>query len=323
MTLGEYAERWLAEARLGLSPGSIEHYETVIRLYLTRTLGNRDLAELDPTAWRMFTRELLGRLGANTVQLVLTVARLIYGFAALPVPLAEAAQLVRLARRQIRQPCPLTRDESERLVAALLHIAPPDYALYVLLLARTGVRPGEGAAVRIGDIEVLSRRLRIERSYTRCVVGPTKSKRPRVVDLSAGLAELLTVAIRGRCPDGWLFPGQFPDRPRNTSNYRAYLKLALAVAGLPKTHHLHCCRHGWATTLLEEGLADLFYVQRQLGHATIATTCDLYARHAHPRNLQAVDALDGRGDIAVLAALHGEDVPPVALRRVRQRWRRS
>jgi integrase len=48
-------------------------------------------------------------------------------------------------------------------------------------------------------------------------------------------------------------------------------------AGLPHVR-LHDLRHGSATLALE-GDVNLELIPRQLGHARIATTIDLYARH--------------------------------------------
>lgn len=64
----------------------------------------------------------------------------------------------------------------------------------------------------------------------------------------------------------------------------------LAKAGLPYRKY-HATRHSYATWLLEDG-ADPRWVQRQLGHATIAQTADTYGHVQPERHDGAVDGLD-------------------------------
>jgi integrase len=64
----------------------------------------------------------------------------------------------------------------------------------------------------------------------------------------------------------------------------------LAKAGLPHRPY-HATRHTFATWLLESG-ADLRWVQRQLGHASIAQTADTYGHVQPDRHAGAVDVLD-------------------------------
>jgi integrase len=186
----------------------------------------------------------------------------------------------------------LRREDQAAFAAALRRVSPtPAYPVFFLILARTGLRPGEAAALRVDDVDLVGRRLRVERTWTDGRLGPTKSGRVRWVDMSAELARVLAGYLP-TCRQGWLFPGRTGTKPLWSANFQKVMKRALVAAGLPEKLHPHSFRHAWATVLLEEHLADLFYVQRQLGHSSIRTTCDLYARAAEPRNLAAVDALD-------------------------------
>ena len=64
----------------------------------------------------------------------------------------------------------------------------------------------------------------------------------------------------------------------------------MAKAQLPYRPY-HATRHTFATWLLEGG-ADIRWVQRQLGHATIAQTADTYGHVQAERHDAAVEALD-------------------------------
>src|SRR5207245_7884431 len=61
----------------------------------------------------------------------------------------------------------------------------------------------------------------------------------------------------------------------------------LRKAGLPIRRY-HATRHSYATWLLESG-ADIRYVSTQLGHSSIAITCDIYG-HVEPSRHEASTA---------------------------------
>jgi integrase len=79
-------------------------------------------------------------------------------------------------------------------------------------------------------------------------------------------------------------------------------KPLLSRAKLPYRPY-HSTRHTFATWLLESG-ADIRWVQRQLGHASIGQTADTYGHLQADRHEHAVDELDhvvrqphGAGDL--------------------------
>lgn len=82
--------------------------------------------------------------------------------------------------------------------------------------------------------------------------------------------------------------------PLDGRNVTHELQAALRRAGLPR-QRFHDLRHAFATLMLEAG-EDLAVVSRSLGHATIATTADVYA-HLTPamqaRSAARMDAILG------------------------------
>jgi integrase len=78
----------------------------------------------------------------------------------------------------------------------------------------------------------------------------------------------------------------FPDLPERTTRkdetrlghrVRRDMVRALAAAGLPLHFTPHALRHTYASTLISAGVSPEF-VRRQLGHANIGVTLDLYGR---------------------------------------------
>jgi integrase len=187
----------------------------------------------------------------------------------------------------------LTRDELGRLLEAAGRVVPA-YADYLLCLARTGLRPGEALALTWDDVDLVGRRLRVGRTWTRDGLAPPKTGRWRFVDCSGQLAEVLAARRAGRDGPTFVFESSRGGRPYSTARLQQVMKLALAAAGLPGHFRLHDLRHTWATLILDGGWS-LKYAQRSLGHATIAMTGDVYAPQAQGRCLAAVDSLDDAG----------------------------
>jgi integrase len=89
----------------------------------------------------------------------------------------------------------------------------------------------------------------------------------------------------------WVFPSE-RGGPLQVANVRGRaFKRVLEHAKLPSHITPHCLRHTFASQLLQAGVSPVF-VQRALGHSTIALTVDLYGRWLPMRDLAAVDRLD-------------------------------
>ena len=81
-------------------------------------------------------------------------------------------------------------------------------------------------------------------------------------------------------------------RPLSPRTVEDAFKRVLKAAGLPPHFSPHSLRHSFASLLLQQGESPV-YVQRQLGHASITLTVDLYGRWLPMGNKAAVDRLDG------------------------------
>lgn len=145
--------------------------------------------------------------------------------------------------------------------------------LLVLLLATTGMRVSEVCGIRLADVDLLGRSIRI--------LG--KGRRERCVPVyDETTFEVLAEYARGMSggPDGpgaggeFLFPGQ-GDGCLSDQTVRALVKgLArqLGISGLTP----HVFRHSIATYLLELGV-DIRNIQALLGHSSISVT-EIYTK---------------------------------------------
>jgi integrase/recombinase XerD len=156
--------------------------------------------------------------------------------------------------------------------------ASPTARLTAALLLSTGVRVSELAALRLQDIDLDQRSIRI--------VG--KGNRERQVFLpNDGIALAIEKYIgapesRAARPDKLLLNTR--QQPASPASLRLYIKTLAEKAGLARRITPHMLRHTTATTLLEAGV-DIRFVQRLLGHQSIATT-QIYT-HVSDRALKA------------------------------------
>ena len=132
------------------------------------------------------------------------------------------------------------------------------------LMFATGVRVGELATAKLGDLD-------IERGSMR-VIG--KGDRERQVFLPGGRTGTMVAQYvrerRGRLPSGAPLIGAGKRTP-STATIRAAVKSLATGAGIERLVTPHMLRHTAATSLLEAGV-DIRFVQRLLGHRSILTT---------------------------------------------------
>jgi len=163
-----------------------------------------------------------------------------------------------------RLPRCLGREELAALASAAKS-ANPTTRLATLLLHATGIRIGELASVRLGDINLDEGTIRIfgKGSRERQVFLPDS----RSVELLRGY--VATLRANAGLDEALLLNRSA--RPATAASLRARLKTLARRARLRRTVTPHMLRHTAATSLLEAGV-DIRFVQRLLGHQSIATT---------------------------------------------------
>ncbi len=200
-------------------------------------------------------------------------------------------------------------------VRAVLDAADEPFRAYVALAAFAGLRLGEAAAIQVGDIDFLGRRLHVRRQVQRAGAGQVEVRAPkygseRTVYLADGLVELLARHVERFCagtdPARWLFLGQGDAPPhQNTVGHR--WRKACQAAGVQGVT-LHDLRHYFASGLIAAG-CDVVTVQRAMGHAKATTTLNTHShlwRTAEDRTRRAAEAMlaevvDGGGSEAACA----------------------
>ena len=289
ITLADWWDKWWPDHKTDLAPSTVHKQEERWRLHIRPLLGTFTLRELDDDgaeyipAWVAMLQdpdeELEGRnpLSAKTIACC-------HGLLSSMLKAASTGR----ARRMRWNPCRetklpeiiereqryLTEPEIARLIAAM----PKRYRVLVLLLVTTGLRIGEALALRVKHVDLLARRLRVERTLGEVggelVEGTPKSKRSRrTVTYPERVALALAPLCAGRGREERVFTALGGGDLRQSKIWKWWGKTC-ADAGLEGLR-VHDLRHTHAAQLIADNVSPVG-ISRRLGHASITVTMDTY-----------------------------------------------
>lgn len=298
--LAEYLSRWLLEyAVASLSPTTAKGYQYIVQTHIVPLIGGLPLKNLRP--------EHLQRYYAAKVASGLSTTSVRHHHTLLHRALKHACQWGLMSRNPadlVSAPCN-RRTEMHTLnqnqVSAMLKSAAntPYYCLFYVAL-QTGLRRGELLGLRWSDINLDCAELSVTRSTVQMLDGEiafkaVKTARSRrTVALSPQtcmvLRQHLDKQMEVRARLRWSFPNdllvfcQLDGSPlKGNSVWQAWHRMLTRI-GITNIR-FHDLRHTMATAMLLAGVHPKI-VQERLGHASIATTLDIYS-HVSPGLQQA------------------------------------
>ena len=175
----------------------------------------------------------------------------------------------------------LTVEEVELLADMAEQIGRPVDGLIVRWQAYTGCRIGESLALKVGDVDVASRRARIRRTWTddgkgRLVLGTPKNGKARSIAIPRFLMPAVEEQMAGMKDDDYLFrAARGGNLWTNTWRTRVWRK-AVRLAGMEDEGvTIHSLRHTYASFAIARG-ADVKTLQMQLGHSSPSITLNTY-----------------------------------------------
>lgn len=188
------------------------------------------------------------------------------------------ADYIELPKRDTREQIALNHDEVRKLAASC-----DDIGDMVTFLSYTGLRFGECIALRVGDVDMVKRTVKVTKSRTfvrgqGVLEGPTKGRTNRLVPLlTTELVEIVGRLVDGRSADGFLFPG--PGGECMTIGWftvrlnRAKRKLGPDFAAVTP----HTLRHTAGSLALDVPGTNIATVSELLGHKQVTTTANVYS----------------------------------------------
>ena len=284
--LQDYAATWMAFIRARYRPSTAANYQGDLNLHILPLIGAKRLDEI--------TRQDVKSIIVKAQQKGRSVATIKGIIGVLSGCLGHAIEDELITNNPAQKPGKLLPPERSRQVSdwlrpdeivAMLEAAKARYPeQYELLnvLAYTGMRLGEALGLEWGDIDYRGKHIRVRRSRSRWGVHEPKTKRERVVDIDADLAALLRNLYARRAEQSLASGHGVTDRiflnqqgePISGSHVRERFGRILKRAGLRRVR-LHDLRHSYASNLLQAGFP-IQFVSRQLGHASIRMTVDVY-----------------------------------------------
>lgn len=315
VTVDAWCLTWL-DSKIDLKPSTADRYLTAINAQVVPWWAGVKLSRVrheDVQAWVVQMASTLKPATARKAYRVLSQA---LDFAVksgrLPTNHAKGIALPRIAVAEKRY---LTHAQVDQLAA----LTGPAWQLAVYVLAYTGLRFGELAALRVKRVDVLHRRITVAESVTPVrgvmVWGTPKSHESRKIAIPRFLVDALGDQIKGLGPDDLVFTGPRGAVLRASTFRRLALTPAAEAMGLcdprlddagrpvwvgsgadrrqvfTKHFHPHEFRHTAASLAIAAG-ADVKVVQQMLGHKSATMTLDLYG-HLFPDRLDVVaDAME-------------------------------
>ena len=155
----------------------------------------------------------------------------------------------------------------------------------------TGMRVGEVLALKVEDIDLVNKTIRVDESYTRIkkkdiITTPKTERSVREItihdELCEDLAEYMGHIYRPR-PKSRLFP------ERTKHFFEKEMDKGIKASGV-KRITVHCLRHSHATMLVSLGFSPQ-EIARRLGHAKVTTTIETYCHPSNDAQLRIANTL--------------------------------
>ena len=302
----QWADRWLTELRR--EETTRKTYRSSLE-YAKQAIGNKQLRKLTPADVRDFLDHIervnRARKPPREVSATTLAKHLRHLGACLQAARTERLMVENPVRSmapsakpkaQKKRPSYFTNDELARLWPELE--TEPLISFLCRVAVATGMRLGELAALRWGDVNLLDGEVLVARTYTPGLgEKPTKSGEPRTIDLTPQANRLLEDWYRRAGGDGLVFKRD-PVGHVEGAQVLKVLYAAMTRAGISRVGErggkrtFHSFRNTFARIALEAG-AQITWVQAQLGHSTIMLTRDVYGAWSRSAEKFEAQRLDG------------------------------
>jgi integrase len=308
MTFGQFADEWFEKypTRAQLKPSTFASYHWIVEKYLLPFFAQMQLAQIKAvTIEKDFRAQLPEHLSGKSVRNILLVLQRM---------LRSAAQweYIRMSPFQIKDRISLpakSKEEKGRAlnpdeIHKLLDACSDDGYTVVALAILSGMRKGEVFGLKWEDVDFYSNQIAVKRAiywkhgkvwgddHGYAFVSPKSKAGVRRIDVTPKLRKiLLEHRLRSKKSDLDLVFCSSEGTPVNPANFsRDFWRPALKAAGIGNVR-FHDLRHTFGSIKLALGM-NLYYVMKQMGHSSIAVTCDIYGHSMKECNPEAAQKTD-------------------------------
>jgi len=307
VTFGDYSGIWeTTYARGNVRPSTLDKYRSIFRTHLVPNFGSDQLSKITVEQIQAYSSEkLAGGLSPQSVRHHLQLLRQMFNHG--------IDWQYSTSNPALKVPYPkIPRCEMECLSAAevrlVLEHVPARWLPFIITAVTTGMRMGELLAMKWSHVSWHEGRYFIREIYTRKretqPAGFAPPKTPgsmQSVDLTPHCMEALKGHRKAQAMEKLAAGASYDDqdlifattagKPLNDRNvvHRVF-EPALKSAGLRRVK-FHTLRHTAASLLIAQN-ASAKYVQRQLRHASVRTTFDLYGHLFPEAHSEATQRLD-------------------------------
>ncbi len=294
---------------------TIINYASYIHKHINPILGDYGIDELEPAMIQFFVQDQLenGRIdrdGGLSEKTVLEYRNML--FQALQKAVEEGyiisnpCQFVHVKKTGVKEIRTLTMEEEVQIHQKIDCQWKPASLIPALLGLYGGMRIGEIAGLKLGDVDLEKRQLHISRTLNRFTVienekrtsqlryGTTKNGKERTIPLNDDLYEALSIYIGSmpdelRKEDGPLFITRKRTvmEPRMIGYHFQKLMKQLQIENI----HFHCLRHTFATRALEANM-NIKVCSKILGHSSTKITSDIYTHVSFQQMMREIKKLN-------------------------------
>ena len=305
LSLGEYTQGWLINAKATKRRSTWSHYEQLNRLYISPNLGRIKLKDLRAEHIQGLYNQLLEKeLGVHTIR---KIHALLHSALQQAVKIGSIihnpASFVDPPRKPIKEMAILNESQiSQMLVTAKGHRWE---ALYHLAIV-TGMRQSELLGLKWIDLDWIRKYLKVERQLQRPdgngveFISPKTRFGKRSIALGENTMEVLHLHYKRQqverlaAGETWVEYGLIfttsNGTPIHQRNLQRDFKALIKQAGLPPIR-FHDLRHSAASLLLNNDVP-VIVVSRRLGHARTSITMDVYGHLIPSMQAKAAELID-------------------------------
>ena len=330
LTVRAYLEQWMNSYVVpSLSASAVDTYQLIIRKHILPVLGDIPLANLQSLAIQnLYAVKIKEGKSTATIRKIhnilhkslhkaMTTGLIVRDpFIGVECPTLKSREMITLNETDIHLILDRARDT--------------DYYPLWYTLIFTGLRRSEALGLKWGDVDLLLLKISVNRSlvYLNHAVNgnrilektPKTARSRRYISITPSNAIVLRghyqkqnenrkrVGVRMLQDSDFIFSTLDGKPYLPNSITHAWIKL-VRRCGLPG-RRLHDCRHTYATLLLKQNVNSII-VSRQLGHASVKTTEDIYSHVIPQMQEQAATQFDDIviGNISVRNSLDKASAP--------------